>query len=112
MDGKTVQTNLNKAMLWKQGKLASMRPPNELIISAKVTPLQTPVKQDKPKAYRSPLWAHLDEIHKWRLAQETWEAIANKLAIQYGLKVSFQSSAILFQTRNRSRPPAAAWFWD
>ena len=68
-----------------------MRPPNELIISAKVPHPQTPVKQDKPKAYRSPLWAHLDEIHEWRLARETWEAIANKLALQYGLKVSFQA---------------------
>ena len=34
--------------------------------------------------------SRIDEIHKWRLAQETWEAIANKLATQYGLNVSFQ----------------------
>src|ERR1700730_10879475 len=71
------------------------------------TPLQTPVKQDKPKAYRSPLWAHLDEIHKWRLARETWEAIANKLAIQYGLKVSFQRVQSFFKRaidRDRRQP--------
>jgi len=84
-----------------------MRPPNELIIPAKVIPLETTVKQDKPKAYRSPLWAHLDEIHKWRLARETWKAIANKLATQYGLKVSFQRVQSFFKRaidRDRRQP--------
>jgi hypothetical protein len=107
MDGKTVQTNLNEAILWRQGNLASMRPPNELLISAKVTPLQTTVKENKPKAYRSPLWAHLDEIHKWRLARETWEAIANKLATQYDLKISFQRVQSFFKRaieRDRRQP--------
>jgi hypothetical protein len=67
----------------------------------------TPVKQDNPKPYRSPLWAHLDEIHEWRLARETWEAIANKLAIQYGLKVSFQRVQSFFKRaidRDRRQP--------
>ena len=71
------------------------------------TPLQTPVKEDKPKAYRSPLWAHVDEIRKRRLARETWEAIANKLAIQYALKVSFQRVQSFFKRaidRDRRRP--------
>ena len=76
--------------------------------SAKVTHLPpTPVKQDKPKAYRSPLWAHLDEIHEWRLAQETWEAIADKLSLQYGLKISFQAVHAFFKRatkRDRRRP--------
>src|SRR5215472_15170959 len=49
------------------------------------------MKQEKPKAYRSPLWAHLDEIHKWRIAKETWNAIAHKLFVQYGIKVSLQA---------------------
>jgi hypothetical protein len=65
------------------------------------------VKQDKPKAYRSPLWAHLDEIQKWRLARETWEAIANKLATQYDLKISFQRVQSFFKRaidRDRRRP--------
>jgi hypothetical protein len=65
------------------------------------------VKQDKPKAYRSPLWAHLDEIHKWRSARETWVAIADKLATQYGLKVSFQRVQSFFKRaidRDRRQP--------
>ena len=65
------------------------------------------MKQDKPKAYRSPLWAHLDEIEKWRLARETWEAIANKLATQYDLKISFQRVQSFFKRaidRDRRRP--------
>jgi hypothetical protein len=56
-----------------------------------------PVKQEKPKAYRSPLWRHLDEIQKWRLAQETWEAIANKLSDQYRIKVSLQGVQVFFK---------------
>jgi hypothetical protein len=67
----------------------------------------TPVKQDNPKPYRSPLWAHLDEIHEWRLAQETWEAIADKLSLQHGLKISFQAVHAFFKRaskRGRRRP--------
>jgi hypothetical protein len=74
---------------------------------AKVIPLETQVKQNKPKPYRSPLWAHLDEIHDWRLAQDTWEAIADKLSLQYGLKVSLQAVQAFFKraiNRDRRRP--------
>ena len=53
--------------------------------SGKAISVETPVNQEKPKAYRSPLWAHLDEIHKWRMAQQTWEAISDKLCAQYGM---------------------------
>jgi hypothetical protein len=65
------------------------------------------VKQDKPKAYRSPLWAHLDEIHTWRMAQETWEAIADRLSLQYGINVSLQCVQAFFKRamhRDRRRP--------
>jgi hypothetical protein len=81
--------------------------PEELVVPAKVIPLGTSVKQDKPKAYQSPLWAHLDEIRKWRLAQETWEAIADKLFLQYGLKVSLQAVQGFFKraTRRDGRRP-------
>jgi hypothetical protein len=68
---------------------------------------RTSVKQDNPKPYRSPLWAHLDEIHKWRLAQDTWEGIADKLSLQYGLKVSLQAVHAFFKrasNRGRRRP--------
>jgi hypothetical protein len=67
----------------------------------------TRVKQDNPKPYRSPLWAHLDEIHEWRSAQETWEAIADKLSLQHGLKISFQGVHAFFKRaskRGRRRP--------
>jgi len=57
--------------------------------------------QEKPKAYRSPLWAHLDEIHKWRMAQQTWEAISDKLCAQYGIKVSLQCVQAFFQRAAR-----------
>jgi hypothetical protein len=66
-----------------------------------------PVKQDNPKPYRSLLWAHLDEIHEWRSAQETWEAIADKLFLQHGLKISFQAVHAFFKRaskRGRQRP--------
>jgi hypothetical protein len=57
--------------------------------------------QKKPKPYRSPLWAHLDEIHKWRMAQQTWEAISDKLFAQYGIKVSLQCVQAFFQRAAR-----------
>jgi hypothetical protein len=69
--------------------------------------VRTPAKQDNPKPYRSPLWAHLDEIHKWRLAKDTWEAIAEKLSLQHGIKVSFQAVHAFFRRaskRGRRRP--------
>ena len=84
-----------------------MRSPNKLLIPAKAIPRETPVKQAKPKAHRSPLWTHLDEIHKWRMAQETWEAIADKLSVQYGIKVSIQGVQVFFKRaidRDRRRP--------
>ena len=75
--------------------------------SGKDISVKTRVDQDKPKAYRSPLWAHLDEIHKWRMAQQTWEAISDKLFAQYGIKVSLQCVQGFFQRATRrgfSRP--------
>jgi hypothetical protein len=57
--------------------------------------------QKKPKPYQSPLWAHLDEIHKWRMAQQTWEAISDKLCAQYGIKVSLQCVQAFFQRAAR-----------
>jgi hypothetical protein len=68
---------------------------------------RTPAKQDNPKPYRSPLWAHLDEIRERRLAQDTWEAIAEKLALQHGINVSFQAVHAFFRRaskRGRRRP--------
>ena len=69
--------------------------------SRKAISVKTPVDQEKPKAYRSPLWTHLDEIHKWRTAQQTWEAISDKLFAQYGIKVSFQCVQAFFQRAAR-----------
>jgi hypothetical protein len=63
--------------------------------------LKTLGKKSKPKAYQSPLWAHLDELRKWRRAQETWEAIADKLFAQYGLKVSLQAVHAFFKRATR-----------
>jgi hypothetical protein len=62
---------------------------------------RTPVKQDNPKPYRSPLWAHLDEIQQWRLAQDTWEAIAERLTLQHGLKISFQAVHAFFKRASK-----------
>jgi hypothetical protein len=84
-----------------------MRSPNKLVIPAKAIPLETSVKQTKAKAHRSPLWTHLDEIHRWRMAQETWEAIADKLSLQYGINVSIQGVQVFFKRaidRDRRRP--------
>jgi hypothetical protein len=53
--------------------------------------------REKPKAYRSPLWKHLEEIRKWRRDQETWEAIAERLRIEYGIVISFQSVQSFFK---------------
>src|SRR6516165_4394173 len=65
------------------------------------------MKQEKPKAYRSPLWAHLDELRKWRSSQETWEAISDKLFAQYGIKVSLQAVQAFYKraTCGDSRRP-------
>jgi hypothetical protein len=60
--------------------------------SGKAISLEAAVNQDKPKAYRSLPWPHLDELRKWRSAEETWEAIADKLLAQHGLKVLFNAS--------------------
>ena len=68
---------------------------------------RTPAKQDYPKPYRSPLWAHLDEIRERRLAQDTWETIAEKLSLQHGINVSFQAVHAFFRRaskRGRRRP--------
>jgi hypothetical protein len=64
---------------------------------------RTPVNQDNPKPYRSPLWAHLDEIQQWRLAQDTWEAIAERLTLQHGLKISFQAVHAFFKRASKRR---------
>jgi hypothetical protein len=64
---------------------------------------RTPVKRDNPKPYRSPLWAHLDEIQQWRLAQDTWEAIAERLTLQLGLKISFQAVHAFFKRASNRR---------
>jgi len=69
--------------------------------SRKADPLDTFAKRGKPKAYQSPLWAHLDELRKWRRAQETWETIADKLFVQYGLKVTFQAVHAFFKRATR-----------
>ena len=69
--------------------------------SRKASRLDTFAKRGKPKAYQSPLWAHLDELRKWRRAQETWEAIADKLFVQYGLKVTFQAVHAFFKRATR-----------
>ena len=55
------------------------------------------VMGEKPKAYRSPLWKHLEEIRSWRRDQETWEAIADRLGVEYGIKISFQSVQSFFK---------------
>jgi hypothetical protein len=69
--------------------------------SGKAILLKTVVNQDKPKAYRSPLWSHLDELRKWRSTQETWDAITGKLFAQYGIKVSLQCVQAFFQRAAR-----------
>jgi hypothetical protein len=61
------------------------------------------VMREKPKAYRSPLWNHLDEIRRWRRDQETWEAIAERLWVEHGIKISFQSVQSFFK---RATDPA------
>jgi hypothetical protein len=53
--------------------------------------------REKPKAYRSPLWKHLEEIRRWRREQETWEAIAERLRVSYGIVISFQSVQSFFK---------------
>ena len=53
--------------------------------------------REKPKAYRSPLWKHLEEIRRWRREQETWEAIAERLRVNYGIVISFQSVQSFFK---------------
>jgi len=53
--------------------------------------------REKPKAYRAPLWKHREEIRKWRRDQETWEAIAERLRVTYGIEISFQSVQSFFK---------------
>ena len=53
--------------------------------------------REKPKAYRSPLWKHLEEIRRWRREQETWEGIAERLRVNYGIVISFQSVQSFFK---------------
>ena len=67
----------------------------------------TPVKQDNPKPYRSPLWAHLDEIHEWRLARKRGKPLPTNSLYQHGLKISFQAVHAFFKRaskRGRRRP--------
>jgi hypothetical protein len=39
----------------------------------------------------------LEEIRRWRREQETWEAIAERLRINYGIVISFQSVQSFFK---------------
>jgi hypothetical protein len=50
---------------------------------------------DRPrfKAYRSPLWDHLDAIRKWRQARLTWSEIAERLNAE-PYKVGISRSAV------------------
>jgi hypothetical protein len=63
--------------------------------------------REKPKAYRSPLWKHLEELRRWRRDQETWEAIAQRLWVEHGIKISFQSVQSFFKraTDPEHKPP-------
>jgi hypothetical protein len=43
---------------------------------------------EKPAAYRSPLWAHLDEIRKKRFGRATWPEIVTWLKTHHNLTVA------------------------
>jgi hypothetical protein len=63
------------------------------------------VKQ-KPLAYRSPLWAYLDDIRKWRQAGDTWGQIANKLKAEpYKITTSFQAVQAFFKRSSKVGDP-------
>ena len=64
---------------------------------------------DKPKAYRSPLWDHLQELIQWRKERLTWQEIAQKLYELHQIKITYQSVQAFFDRatdpkRRRKRP--------
>lgn len=64
---------------------------------------------DKPKAYRSPLWDHLEELIQWRKERLTWQEIAQKLDELHQIKITYQSVQAFFDRatdpkRRRKRP--------
>lgn len=66
--------------------------------------LVTPKKN--PKAYRSPLWAHLENIRKWRGDGDTWRDICTKLAEKpYKITVSVQGLQAFFKRSEKVRNP-------
>ena len=104
MDGKTVQTNLNQC--YGRNEFIVYETADRLIISGEVLH-SDPVKQDNPKPYRSPLWAHLDEIQSGDWHKKPGKQSPTNSLLQYGLKISFQAVHAFFKRaieRDRRQP--------
>jgi hypothetical protein len=59
----------------------------------------------KPKAWRSPLRAHLDEIRQLRRAKSSWQNIANHLNHQFGIQITRSGVCRFFRRANHDRQP-------
>lgn len=54
-------------------------------------------------AFQSPLWAHRDEIRKWRLERMTWKAIAEKLKADYQIALTLQAVRTFFKKASQRK---------
>ena len=64
----------------------------------------------KPKAWRSPLHAHLAEIRRMRRSRRTWQEITDYLTTQHGLRLTRSGLCHFF--RRATRRPLPMGFED
>ena len=75
--------------------------------SGKAISLETPVNQEKPKAYRSLLWPHLDELREWRSAQGFFKRAARREPGHFASILSFQAAGDPREVQSANHPDPA-----
>jgi hypothetical protein len=63
------------------------------------------VKKVNPKAYRSPLWPHVEQIRSWRRARATWDEIRQKLLDEFKIEISIQGVEAFFKRSSKVENP-------
>jgi hypothetical protein len=61
-----------------------------------------PIPDNQTPRFQSPLWPYLEEIRSLRRARKTWHAIAEKMAVDHGVKQTLQGVRLFFK-RNGQR---------
>ena len=63
------------------------------------------MKKVNPKAYRSPLWPHVEQIRSWRRGRATWDEIRQKLLDQFKIEISIQGVEAFFKRSSKVENP-------